>query len=125
MDVNDEMRQAVAKEVSQAVAKEVSEAVARKVAKGVALFTGFLVFIVVGGFVVRLLWNWLLPSLFGVREITVWQALGLLALCRILFGGFGHGGGSQHGPRRTRHEWWRKSNSSRPASPPVENGPQS
>ena len=39
--------------------------------------------------VVRLLWNWLMPSLFGVREVTFWQALGLLTLCRILFGGHG------------------------------------
>ena len=27
------------------------------------------------------------PALFGWRQITFWQALGLLALCRILFGG--------------------------------------
>ena len=33
------------------------------------------------------LWNWLLPALFGWPQITFWQALGLLALCRILFGG--------------------------------------
>ena len=38
---------------------------------------------------VRLLWNWLLPSLFGWRLITFWQALGILVLCRILFGGLG------------------------------------
>ena len=36
---------------------------------------------------VMLLWNWLLPLLFGWHLITFWQALGLLALCRILFGG--------------------------------------
>jgi hypothetical protein len=47
------------------------------------------VFIVIGGEVVRLLWNWLLPPLFGLREVTFWQALGILALCRILFGGAG------------------------------------
>ncbi len=51
-------------------------------------------FVFVGGEVVRLLWNWLLPSLFGWRLITFWQAVGLLALCRILFGGLGlHGRG--------------------------------
>jgi hypothetical protein len=33
------------------------------------------------------MWNWLVPPLFGWREVTFWQALGLLALCRILFGG--------------------------------------
>jgi hypothetical protein len=54
----------------------------------------FLLFIALGGVVVRLLWNWLAPPLFGLSEITVWQALGLLALCRILFGGFGPRGAS-------------------------------
>lgn len=50
---------------------------------------GMAVFIAIGGEVVRLLWNWLAPTLFGLREITFWQAVGLLALCRILFGGLG------------------------------------
>jgi hypothetical protein len=53
---------------------------------------GLLLFIALGGAVVQQLWNWLLPPLFDWREITFWQALGLLALCRILFGGFGHRG---------------------------------
>ena len=48
-----------------------------------------LLFIFVGGEVVLHLWNWLLPPLFGWRQITFWQGLGLLALCRILFGGLG------------------------------------
>ena len=52
-------------------------------------------FAFIGGESVKLLWNWLLPPLFGWRQITFWQALGLLALCRILVGGFGvrSGGG--------------------------------
>lgn len=54
-------------------------------------------FIGVGGWVVMSLWNWLLPALFGWKTIGFWQGLGLLALCRILFGGFGHHGG--HGRR--------------------------
>jgi hypothetical protein len=57
---------------------------------------GIIVFTWIGGEVVMLLWNWLLPTLFGWRQITFWQALGLLALCRILFGGFRLAGG---GPR--------------------------
>src|ERR1700723_4243664 len=44
-------------------------------------------FIWIGGELVEHLWNWLLPTLFGWRQITFWQAVGLLALCRILFGG--------------------------------------
>ena len=46
-------------------------------------------FLFIGGELVMHLWNWLLPPLFGWRQLTFWQALGLLALCRILFGGFG------------------------------------
>ena len=50
---------------------------------------GVLLFIAIGGAVVQQLWNWLLPPLFGWRQVTFWQALGILALCRILFGGLG------------------------------------
>jgi len=65
-----------------------------------------LVFVAVGGEVVRLLWNWLLPALFGWREITFWQALGLLALCRILFGGLGlHSSGRSSVGRRMAERW--------------------
>jgi hypothetical protein len=67
---------------------------------------GVLLFVFVGGEVVKLLWNWLLPPLFGWREVTFWQALGLLALCRILFGGLGHGGPSRSGMRRRMSERW-------------------
>jgi hypothetical protein len=52
-------------------------------------------FIALFGEVVMHLWNWLLPALFGWRMITFWQALGLMVLCRILFGGLGHHGGDQ------------------------------
>ena len=61
---------------------------------------GIVVFTAIGGGVVMLLWNWLAPALFGLRLITFWQALGLLALCRILFGGFGLGGGGHSNSRR-------------------------
>jgi hypothetical protein len=60
---------------------------------------GLVLFITIGGTIVLLLWNWLLPTLFGWHPITFWQALGLLALCRILFGGFG---GRGHGRSRIR-----------------------
>jgi hypothetical protein len=51
----------------------------------------------VGGAIVQALWNWLLPAIFGWRQVTFWQALGMLALCRILFGGFGRHGSHRHG----------------------------
>jgi hypothetical protein len=65
-----------------------------------------LLFFGIGGEVVMHLWNWLLPPLFGWRVITFWQALGILALCRILFGGFGfHGSGRSHFRRRMAERW--------------------
>ena len=61
---------------------------------------GLAAFIAIGGEVVVLLWNWNLPQLFGWHQITFWQALGLFALCRILFGGFGVHGPGRSGMRR-------------------------
>ena len=52
---------------------------------------GIVVVSFIGGTVVQLLWNWLMPELFGLPSLTFWQAFGLLALARILFGGFGRG----------------------------------
>jgi len=65
-----------------------------------------LLFIAIGGEVVLQLWNWLLPPLFGWSQITFWQALGLLALCRILFGGFGFHGSSRSRFRRRLADRW-------------------
>ncbi len=50
------------------------------------------------GFVTMALWNWLVPVLFSGAEITFWQALGLLLLARILFGGWGRGRRNCGGP---------------------------
>jgi len=61
---------------------------------------GMAIFTAIGGGLVMLLWNWLAPELFGLRLITFWQAIGLLALCRILFGGFGLSGGGHRSSRR-------------------------
>jgi hypothetical protein len=64
-------------------------------------FVTFLLFVALGGKIVQSLWNSLLPPLFGLSQVTFWQALGLLALCRILFGGLGlHGGSGSHYRRR-------------------------
>ena len=61
---------------------------------------GIALFIWIGGELVMHLWNWLLPPLFGWRQITFWQAIGLLALCRILFGGLGSHGSQRSNMRR-------------------------
>ena len=65
---------------------------------GIALFT------FIGGEIVMRLWNWLAPQITGWRQITFWQALGLLVLCRILFGGLGWRGHHIHSNMRRRWE---------------------
>ena len=74
----------------------------------VAAPLGLVIFIAIGGEVVMHLWNWLLPTLFGWPQITFWQALGLLALCRILFGGFGGRGFHHSNFRRRMTERWER-----------------
>jgi hypothetical protein len=77
----------------------------------VLLIVGLPLFVFVGGTVVQLLWNWLLPPLLGVKAITFWQGIGLLALSRILFGGFGGGHRGSSWSRRhreDREQWHRK-----------------
>nr|WP_175354567.1 hypothetical protein [Herbaspirillum robiniae] len=61
---------------------------------------------VLGG-AVMLLWNWVVPPIFpGAAAIGFWRALGLLVLCRILFGGFrGRHGGWHEKKRRMRERW--------------------
>lgn len=47
------------------------------------------------GFFVLMLWNWLMPDLFGIGKITYIQAWGLVLLSHILFKS-GHSGSDQH-----------------------------
>lgn len=73
-----------------------------------AALAGLFLLVFLGGELVKLLWNWLTPPLFGFRTITYWQALGLLALCRILFGGPGMRGSGRSGMRRRMRERWER-----------------
>ena len=54
------------------------------------------------GFVVMSLWNALLPAVTSLHTITFVQAVGLLLLSRILFGGFRHHGQWR---QRMRDRW--------------------
>ena len=74
--------------------------IAKKIAFAVV---GIPAFVTLIGFVVMGLWNWLMPALFGLTHITFWQALGLLVLSKILFGGWKGGGHRDH-----RSRWKRK-----------------
>jgi hypothetical protein len=64
--------------------------------------------ITVFSFVTMHLWNWLMPALFGLRAIRWTQAIGLLVLSRIFFGGFGRRGGGPRGWKRHMDDRWEK-----------------
>jgi hypothetical protein len=68
------------------------------------------IFIAGFGQAVLQLWNVLMPQLFGLHPISFWQAVGLLSLSWILFGGF-RGIGGFRGGRSYRRQWreqWRR-----------------
>lgn len=54
------------------------------------------------GFIVMWLWNWLMPLIFGLPEITFWQAWGLVVLAHILFKSFPHNQHEKHDDRWKR-----------------------
>ena len=66
---------------------------------GVKFLLFGVVFVAGMGLVVHSLWNALAPELFHLPAITFWQAVGLLVLSRVLFGGLG---GRGHGWRKPR-----------------------
>lgn len=64
------------------------------IAIGGVILAGIIAFLF--GYFVKLLWNWLMPSIFGLGTITYWQAFGLVILAKILFGSFGNYHESSH-----------------------------
>lgn len=68
--------------------------------------------LLLGGWAVMLLWNAILPDVTGVKMLTYWQAVGLLVLSRILFGGWRGGGKpggfNKHRPDFQKHAAWRE-----------------
>ena len=75
----------------------------RFVARGI----GFgILFLGLFSLLVFLLWNWLMPAIFGLTTISYLQALGLLVFSKILFFGFHRSyGPSSHFRSR---EYWKK-----------------
>ena len=64
--------------------------------KGLMILVFVIIAVFVFGLVVMSLWNAILPAVLGVKAISFMQALGILLLSKILFGGFGcsrHRGG--------------------------------
>ena len=64
-------------------------------------------FALVFGLIVKILWNWLMPGIFGLNVITYWQAFGIVILAKLLFGSFHpHHRESSRFPHRFREKWF-------------------
>ena len=70
-----------------------------KILLGIAFGIGGAGLLFLFGWVVMLLWNWVVPETFGLKPLNYWKAWGLLALCWILFKSFGS---NQNGKRTDR-----------------------
>jgi len=71
-------------------------------------------FAFVFGLFVRMLWNWLMPDIFGLGKITYWQGFGLCLLGRLLFGSISAGRydrGRKHWRHHDRHCCWEEEDS--------------
>jgi hypothetical protein len=60
-------------------------------------------FALIFGLLVKWLWGMTLTPLFNLAQPTYWQAVGLIVLARLLFGGFGH---HKQGNHSTQHTKW-------------------
>ncbi|MCC6690081.1 MAG: hypothetical protein IT235_00985 [Bacteroidia bacterium] len=59
------------------------------------------------GYIMMSLWNWLIPNLFNGPHLTYLQAIGLLVLAKMLFGGF-KGRGCCGGGRNKGRNFWKQ-----------------
>lgn len=73
-----------------------------KILLGIGFAIAGLALLALLGGVVMLLWNWLMPEIFGLPTVSYWQAWGLLVLSWILFKNWGRGGGDHGGDRKRR-----------------------
>ncbi|MGC1240974.1 MAG: hypothetical protein WA874_05265 [Chryseosolibacter sp.] len=80
-----------------------------KKAKWILLWTlAGLAMVLLLGAVTMFLWNWLVPSLFNGPQIRFLEALGLLLLAKILFGGWGGGRCGTRGRAHWKHRYQEK-----------------
>jgi hypothetical protein len=76
----------------------------QKIGLGILFGLGGIGLLFLFGWIVMLLWNWLMPEIFGLKTVTYWQAWGLLALSTILFKGMGSSGSNGKSDRKRKKE---------------------
>jgi len=64
--------------------------------KVVFMIIAAIIFILLFGYGFMLLWNWLMPDVFGLPVLTYWKAVGILVMAKLLFGNFEGKGHKKH-----------------------------
>jgi len=68
---------------------------------GITFFAGTLLLVAL---ILSSLWNWLMPYLFSLPEINLWQAIGIFILSKLIFTpGFGKGHDKPH--HHSKKDW--------------------
>lgn len=80
----------------------------QKILLGILFALGGIALLALFGLFVMLLWNWLMPALFGLPKLDYWKAWGLLILCKILFGSMSVGNSSSASVERKRKRQLRR-----------------
>lgn len=96
---------------------------AQKILLGIGLGVLIVGLLALFGWVVMLLWNWLMPEIFGLPRLSYWQSWGLLLLSCILFKDIDFGSndsGRRSDRKRRRH--LRRYMQAEPAEQPEEPG---
>lgn len=69
--------------------------------KVVFMIIAAIIFLLLFGYGFMLLWNWLMPDLFGLPVLSYWKAVGILVMAKLLFGSF-EGGPSKKGSSKSK-----------------------
>jgi ABC-type multidrug transport system fused ATPase/permease subunit len=72
--------------------------------KVVFMIIAAIAFLLLFGYGFMLLWNWLMPDVFGLPILTYWKAVGILVMAKILFGSFGDMD-SKKGPKKQKKKF--------------------
>lgn len=62
-----------------------------------------ILFLLLFGYGFMLLWNWLMPEVFGLPSLSYWQGVGILVMAKLLFGNFEGKGHKKHSKKPRKH----------------------
>lgn len=71
--------------------------------KVVFMIIAAILFLLLFGYGFMLLWNWLMPDVFGLPSLSYWKAVGILVMAKLLFGNFEGKGSGKHSKKGDKH----------------------